>query len=193
MKEEIIQFWEGLYKEGKMPWDFGGVPFRLSSFIDSQESPKSVLIPGCGSAYEAKFLADKGFYVKAVDISKAAIERASEIIGDTNNVDLEVADFFDLKESEFDFIYERAFLCSFNPDLRASFVEHCSRLLSDKGRIFGFYFVDEERESGPPFPIEAKALKKLMSCLFDLVEDEVVEDGLDVFGGKERWQVWQKK
>lgn len=193
LKEEVIEFWENLYKEGKMPWDFGGVPSHVTKFAYGLEAPKKILIPGCGSAWEAGFLAEEGFDVRAIDISEEAIKRASQVLGKNDKIILEVVDFFELTDNEFDFIYERAFLCSFNPTLREAYVKKMSELLKRDGSVFGYFFVDEERESGPPFPIEEKRLFELMDREFILKEDESTLDGLDVFDGKERWQVWRKK
>lgn len=190
-KEEVISFWNTLYKDKKTPWDQGGVPERLNKFVQTTDKSLKVLIPGCGSAYEAKYLAELGYDVTAIDISCEAIERAKKIVG-VQPVVIENRDFFELEEAKFDLIYERAFLCSFDPILRTKFILQCQKLLNNDGCIFGFFFVSQERESGPPFPIAKENLELLMKDKFQLVEDEVNKNGLQVFDGNERWQVWKK-
>ena len=44
-------FWTARYAAGKTPWDFGGVPSALKSFLERSSVPGRVLIPGCGSGY----------------------------------------------------------------------------------------------------------------------------------------------
>ena len=191
-----VEFWDNLYKEGRLPWDCGGVPERLRHFIEHEISEeavagRSVLIPGCGSAYEAAYLASMGLKVTAIDVSEPAIERARSIVGDLP-VRFEVADFFELGQSDFDFVYERAFLCAIHPTFRERFPAVLRSLLKDEGKLFGFFFVDTERKSGPPYPITEVNLSTLMSGLFVQDADESTDDQLEVFEGKERWQVWSK-
>ncbi len=47
-------FWTSRYVAGKTPWDFGGVPAALKSFLTRSSAPGRVLIPGCGSGYEVQ-------------------------------------------------------------------------------------------------------------------------------------------
>ena len=42
------------YAAGKTPWDFGGVPSALKSFLERSSVRGRVLIPGCGSGYEVQ-------------------------------------------------------------------------------------------------------------------------------------------
>ena len=191
-----VEFWDNLYKEGRLPWDCGGVPERLRRFIELENGEgrvagKSVLIPGCGSAYEAAYLASRGMQVTAIDVSEPAIERARSIVGDLP-VRFEVSDFFELVQNDFDFVYERAFLCAIHPSFRDRFPAVLRSLLKDDGKLFGFFFVDTERKSGPPYPITEVNLSTLMTGLFQQEADESTEDQLAVFEGKERWQVWSK-
>lgn len=192
-KPRVVKFWDDLYREGKTPWDQGCVPERLKEHVSKLKTSKRILVPGCGSAYEAKYLSDAGFEVTAVDISIEAVEKAKETIG--NSVaKIELNDFFEMSEkNSFHYIYERAFLCSFNPSLREKYYAKCLELLKADGQIFGFFFIDREKEEGPPFPISMKNLASLMQEDFALIEDEAHEKGLPVFEGCEKWQIWQRK
>lgn len=191
-KDEVISFWDNLYKIEKTPWDQGGVPDLLKPFVEVTDKAQRVLVPGCGSAYEVGFLADAGFDVRAVDISEEAVARAKKIVGEGKSI-IEQADFFELADCQFDLIYERAFLCSFSPGLREDYLDKCAELLSEEGLIFGFFFVADERESGPPYPISRKNLDNLLGKRFELIEEKPNLKGLDVFAGNEKWQVWKKK
>lgn len=190
-----VDFWDGLYKAGTMPWDAGASPRRLTRFLEefSPEcaSRKSirVLVPGCGSAYEAAYLASQGYEVEAIDFSEEAIKRAKVLFKD-EKVSFEQADFFEFDGGPFDLIYERAFLCSFNPKLRQRFVRKLRSLLRPGGKVFGFFYIAPEKESGPPYPLLFESLRQLMEPQFTLEEDEVHQEQLKVFEGGERWQVW---
>src|ERR1051326_6993741 len=68
-----IEFWDRFYQEGRMPWDAGGVPQALKSFLVDPTLPGKVFVPGCGSGYEVRAFAEKGFDVVAIDISPTAV------------------------------------------------------------------------------------------------------------------------
>ncbi|MGD9682982.1 MAG: methyltransferase domain-containing protein [Candidatus Obscuribacterales bacterium] len=201
-REKITEFWNGLYGSGRMPWDLGGIPDRLSRFLDRASADsvfRRVLIPGCGSGYEAALFEKVGCQVTALDFSQEALARAREILTLENpgtEVSFVEGDFFEYRcERPFHLIYERAFLCSFSPGRRAEYARKCHELLSDRGVLCGFFYVDAEKESGPPYPIPEESLKELLRDRFELVEDEAVpascKDSLDVFDGCERFQVWR--
>ena len=109
-------FWTNRYIAGKTPWDFGGVPGGLKSFLARSSGPGRVLIPGCGSGYEVQAFHQAGYDVTAIDFSPAAVDRAKSVLG-VSAERIIVGDFFthDFTEGRFDFIYERTFLCSMPP------------------------------------------------------------------------------
>ena len=69
-------FWDARYRESFMPWDAGRTPSALARFLDGERAPLRVLIPGCGSAYEARDFAARGHDVLAIDFSPRALDRA---------------------------------------------------------------------------------------------------------------------
>src|SRR5207245_9263945 len=74
-------FWTGRYAAGKMPWDFGGVPTVLKSFLARSSASGKVLIPGCGSGYEVQAFHEAGYDVTAIDFSLAAVDQAKKVLG----------------------------------------------------------------------------------------------------------------
>src|SRR5512134_3162861 len=74
-------FWDARYREQFTPWDAGGVPAALTRFLDATPVPLRVLIPGCGSAYEAREMAERGHEVLAIDFSELALQRARAYLG----------------------------------------------------------------------------------------------------------------
>ncbi|MBI2312437.1 MAG: methyltransferase domain-containing protein [Betaproteobacteria bacterium] len=185
------EFWETRYLQNFMPWDAGFVPQALKRFAVAHP-PGRVLLPGCGSAYEARYLAEVGWDVTAIDFSPAAVEAAQRTLGRyADRVRLD--DFFHFAfDVPFDVVYERAFLCALPRKMWRAYAERVAEVLGPRGLLAGyFYYHDEQR--GPPFGTNEQELTELMEKSFERIANEFVTDSIDVFVGKERWQVWQRR
>lgn len=183
-------FWETRYRDHVTPWDAGQVPTPLREYAATLAPGSRILIPGCGSAHDAVWLAHAGFDVIAVDFSPAAVEVARQTLGEFAHV-VRVADFFDFDAgAHFDVIYERAFLCALPRKMWAGYAPRCAQLLAPGGRLAGFYFF-ADTPKGPPFGTSQAELDALLVPGFERIEDKPVEDSIEVFRGKERWQVWR--
>lgn len=185
------EFWEQRYRDNATGWDFGGIPADFRKHIDTLPSPSRVLIPGCGSAYEALHLAALGWDVVAIDFSEAALERAAGILGSWRSV-LKKADFFDL-EGPFNLVYERAFLGALPPSFRRAYSEQVTQIVPPRGQLFGYFLIGETPEQGPPYWITDADLCGLLAPDFERIVDITPDDTLNVFKGKERFQVWQRR
>ena len=186
------EFWESRYRDNVVPWDAGKVPAALQEYARNLAPGARVLIPGCGSAYEAAYLSDKGFDVLAIDFSPAAVEVAQKNLGRFGNI-VRLADFFAFDFGRpFDVIYERAFLCALPPRMCPQFAPRTAHLLRPGGELAGFFFF-QITERGPPFGTSPDALHALLDPGFELVEDKAVTDSIPVFQGAERWQVWRRR
>ena len=191
-RPEHPDFWCKRFGEGVTPWDAGKVPADFAAFVATQARPLHTLIPGCGSAWEARHLADGGWPVTALDFSPQAIERARSVLGDAA-VDLACADFFAWQPRHpLDLIYERAFLCALPRKLWADWAARVAELLPPGGLLAGYFFVCEQMK-GPPFGILPEQLDELLAPAFERREDKAVEDSIPVFAGRERWQVWRRR
>ena len=185
-------FWNDRYAAGRTPWDFGGVPAALKSFLTRSSSAGKVLLPGCGSGYEVRAFHEAGYDVTAIDFSPAAVEQAKKVLGALAGKVI-LGDFFthDFGSESFDLIYERTFLCSMPPPRWSDYANRIAALLSPGGRLVGFFFY-EEQESGPPYPLTDKRADQLFERHFRLVKSELVTDSLPLFRGMEKWQEWLK-
>jgi SAM-dependent methyltransferase len=191
-------FWNERFEARFTPWDQGGVPTALRNHIArSGRGGKRVLIPGCGSAYEAGWLDEIGFEVTAIDYAEAAIERARQVLPPAvaDRV-LRQADFFALQTERFDWIYERAFLPALPPDQWSRWAAHLPELLVPAGELLGLFFVDAElpqARRGPPFVTTRAELDALIGARFECLEDVHIPaaDSLPVFAGRERWMHWR--
>ena len=185
-------FWESRYRDNLIPWDAGKVPAALQEYARNLPPGARVLIPGCGSAYEAAFLSDKGFDVLAIDFSPAAVEAARKNLADFGAI-VRLADFFEFDYGKaYDVIYERAFLCALPPRMWPQFAPRTAHLLRPGGELAGFFFF-QTTARGPPFGTSPDALHALLDSGFELVEDKAVTDSIPVFQGAERWQVWRRR
>ncbi|MFC5459641.1 methyltransferase domain-containing protein [Massilia niabensis] len=185
-------FWDERFERGFTPWDLGGVPAALHDFVKASEGPRTVLIPGCGTAYELIYLNDAGWDALAIDFSPAAVSRARQLAGQWAPRVLE-ADFFAWEpQRPLDLIYERAFLCAMPPSLWPQLAARWAALLVPGGLLAGFFFFGESPK-GPPFGIARTALEALLSPHFELVDEAAVADSLPVFEGTERWMVWRRR
>lgn len=189
------QFWEQRYRTGVTPWDAGGVPSALAAWawLASHRQRMRVLIPGCGRGYEARYFAELGHEVVAIDFSDAAIEETlARLRGLTASVSK--ADFFTLADSGFDLIYERTFLCALPRRLWPQWAGRMAELVRPAGLIAGFFFFDDNPR-GPPFGASKEELDLLLGAHFARIEDRAVpcEESVAVLAGRERWQVWRRQ
>jgi SAM-dependent methyltransferase len=186
------EFWTVRYAAGKTPWDFGGVPSALKSFLERSSVPGRILIPGCGSGYEVQVFHAAGYDVSAIDFSPAAVDQAKRVLGVLAERII-LGDFFtyDFGERRFDLIYERTFLCSMSPSRWLEYVDRMADLLVPGGRLIGVFLYGQRPSSGPPFPL-TDADAKLFERHFQLVRSEAVTDSLPLFRDMERWQEWRK-
>ena len=191
-RPEHPDFWCKRFGEGVTPWDAGRVPALLQAFVERHPEPLNTLIPGCGTAYDAAFLAQHHWSVTALDFSPIAVSKAREVVGDAA-VDLLCADFFTFKPStEFQLIYERAFLCALPRKLWIDWAHRVAELLPHGGLLAGYFFICDQQK-GPPFGITREQLDALLGPNFDRHEDAPVVDSIHVFEGRERWQVWCRR
>lgn len=185
-------FWDERFEHRFMPWDQAGVPLAFQSFA-ARHGGAAVLIPGCGSAYEALWLAEQGNPVRAIDFSPAAVAAAQTQLGAQHAQLVEQADFFTY-EPPFTpaWIYERAFLCALPLARRTDYARRMAELLPQGALLAGFYFIGATPK-GPPFGIERDELDALLTPYFELIEDEAVNDSIAVFAGRERWLTWRRR
>ena len=185
-------FWDLRYQARFAPWDAGRVPAQLRAFVEAASRPRTVLVPGCGSAWDVRFLADSGWQVVGIDFSHEALAAARVIVGEHVNR-IRYGDFFaPIAEAPFEVVYERAFLCALPRRRWADWGRRMAELVEPGGVLAGFFYFDAG-DLGPPFPLQAPyELAELLEPAFERVDDAPVPDSIEVFKGKERWQVWRR-
>lgn len=197
-RPELPDFWDLRFRERTTPWETGAAPAALRAFAPLHEERSGnaaprVLIPGCGSAWDAAFLAQRGWAVTALDFSAAALDAARATLGADWRGTLLHADFFAFApDTAFDVIYERAFLCALPRALWPDYAPRMAQLLRPGGLLAGFFFLSDDLK-GPPFGIRPEQLEELLAPDFIRREDAPVDGSLPVFAGRERWQVWERR
>ena len=189
------EFWDERFEQRYTPWDQQGVPPAFAEFAASlAQCP--VLIPGCGSAYEAGWLAQQGWNVTAIDFSAAAVLAARTHlagVAGAETIALQEADFFVFDPSPPpQWIYERAFLCALPPARRADYARRMAELAAPGCLLAGLFFFGEAGKKGPPFAIEETELHALLSPYFECIDEHAVTGSLVVFAGRERWMTWRR-
>jgi SAM-dependent methyltransferase len=186
------EFWDLRYGAQFAPWDAGRVPAQLRGFSEAHEGPRKILVPGCGSARDVRFLAESGWDVLGIDFSPEALAAARVVLGPHAHR-TRLADFFaPMKEAPFAVVYERAFLCALPRRLWGDWGRRLAQLVQPGGVLAGFFYFDEG-ERGPPFPLHSREeLAALLGPSFERIEDALVTDSIPVFAGRERWQVWRR-
>ncbi len=194
-------FWDERFARGFTPWDRGGVPQDLIAFAESRGKPLTTLIPGCGTAYELAYLAQRGWDATAIDFAPEAVAAArtalASLPAQASLLPLaqrvQEADFFSYQPAQvLDFIYERAFLCALPRALWPQVAARWAELLPQGASLAGFFIYDDSPK-GPPFGTSPQELDALLTPFFERIEDKVVSDSVPVFAGKERWQHWRRR
>ncbi len=149
--EKETQYWDSRYKENDTPWDMHMISPPLQNYIDRlTDHNLSILIPGCGNAYEAAYLLEQGFRnITLIDISPTL---TSALQSKYKGLPIKIinGNFFDHHE-KYDLILEQTFFCAIDPSLRKAYVDTCYELLNDNGKIAGVFFNKKFAETEPPY------------------------------------------
>jgi SAM-dependent methyltransferase len=162
-------YWNSRFEGNDTPWDLGQISPPLSDYFDQIFNRNlSVLIPGCGNAWEAQYLLEKGFTnITLIDISSVATQRLREKFQRYHsNLSIITDDFFSLT-GQFDLIVEQTFFCALSPVLRTNYVQKMASLLSSSGKLAGVLF-NRQFEGGPPFGGLKDEYESLFSSYLDI-------------------------
>ncbi|HMP91746.1 MAG TPA: methyltransferase domain-containing protein [Phnomibacter sp.] len=144
------QYWSTRYQTGQTGWDIGMVSTPLAAYIDQLSNTNlHILIPGCGRAYEAWYLLQKGFKnITLLDISETLTRQLKNDFAATP-VQVLQGDFFE-HTGTYDLILEQTFFCALPPQLRPDYVQHIHKRLRKGGKLVGILF-NRYFDQSPPF------------------------------------------
>ena len=180
------EFWNNCYETGQTGWDIGYPSTPLKTYIDTiKDKDKSILIPGCGRAYEAEYLHLKGFRkVTIIDLSPLALGEFSKRLPNFPKSQLIEGDFFE-HQGQYDLILEQTFFCAIEPNLRKDYVEHTSDLLNKNGKIIGLLFAEEFGNDHPPFGGTKEEYLKLFSSHYEIEYMQIADNSIETRKGRE--------
>jgi thiopurine S-methyltransferase len=183
------EFWNERWLADETQWDIGYPSPAITAFADKiQDKSIRILIPGCGNAYEAEYLHDKGFTnVFVVDYAAEALRRFAARVPSFPKVHLLESDFFALQHGTFDLIIEQTFFCAIDPPLRTQYADKMKELLHKNGVLCGLLFTDTKGAAGPPFNGTPEEYQKLFGPRFTIRTLEPCTNSIKPREGRELW------
>jgi len=179
-------YWTSRYKSNQLGWDIGYPSPAITHFMDQVQDKKAkILIPGCGNAYEAAYLWEKGFRnIYILDFSAVPLQKFSNNHPDFPKSQLLNMNFFDLKDS-FDIVIEQTFFCALDPELRRGYAEKMHELLRPEGYLVGLLFSIPLFEDHPPFGGDKAEYEQLFSDYFKIEKMERAHNSIPERQGSE--------
>jgi SAM-dependent methyltransferase len=189
----VSGFWDDCYLNNETGWDMHHVSPPLKGYIDSLKNKDlKILIPGCGNAYEAEYLLEKGFKnITLVDFSAVVTSRLKEKYKD-KAIKIVNENFFD-HGGKYDLILEQTFFCALDPSLREKYAEKSCELLNDGGKLAGVLFNKKFASVEPPFTATDEEYKKLFKPFFTFSKFESCKNSIASRLGFELFIEFEKK
>jgi SAM-dependent methyltransferase len=186
--------WNSRYDTKETGWDIGFVSPPLKEYIDQiTDLNIKILIPGCGNAYEAEYLFNKGFKnIFIVDYSQIAISNLIKRIPDFPIFNAVCDDFFNIS-GQYDLILEQTFFCAIDPKLRNNYAKQISSLLKENGILVGLFFSVPMFSAHPPFGGSKQEYIECFSKLFSINTIEKCYNSIKSRNNKELFFIFNKK
>lgn len=188
-------FWTEKYLNKDMGWDIGYPSTPLKDYFDQlRDKDSKILIPGCGNAYEAKYLLELGFTnIHLLDISEYLVEQLKATFYPENKDRLSIhcEDFF-AHQGSYDLIVEQTFFCSLKPSYREFYAKKMHKMLKPKGRLVGVLFTFPLSEEGPPFGGSIEEYQALFTPYFNIVSIAPCENSITPRVGSECFIILEK-
>ncbi len=196
MEKESLgkDFWDGRHLSGDTGWDVGYPSPPLREYFDQlNDLSLRILIPGCGNAWEAEYLYNKGFKnISLLDISPEALKKFRERNPGFPVRQLFCTDFFRHK-GKYDLIAEQTFFCAIHPSLRKDYVLKMHSLLGKGGKLCGLLFDDRLNNDAPPFGGNRDEYISLFSPCFRIKTIERAYNSIQPRAGRELFFIFEKK
>ncbi len=176
----------------KIPWNIETPPDILQNIVKTEKiKPCKVIELGCGTGNYVIYLSSKGFDASGVDISKTAIEIATNSASkkgiNCNFISSDVlGDMTEVQET-FDFAYDWELLHHIFPQDREKYINNVHRLLNPEGMYLSVCFSEKSPQFGGvgkyrKTPIDTvlyfsseREIVSLVEPLFEIEKLETVE------------------
>jgi SAM-dependent methyltransferase len=187
------QYWDAQYQANQTGWDLGCCSPAIQSLVATIPNKEAaILIPGCGSSYEAKYLVTNGFTnITLLDIAPTLVQKLQVEFQDIPQVQVVLADFF-AHQVQYDYIIEQTFFCALPHHLREQYVAKMHQLLKPQGHLMGLLF-NTRFEVSPPFGGSLSEYETLFSPAFAIQQLETTSLSVPKRMGIELAFIFQKK
>lgn len=158
---------------------------RYFSLLNGKPGDR-VFVPLCGKSIDMLWLANQGYEVIGVELSRKACEDFFEenriavnrvkkdkfLVFQSEKITLLAGDFFQLDRfmlGDVSAIYDRAALIALSKDIRPTYVEHMFGLVSSNTPILLITtFYNQAQMNGPPFSVGEEEVALLFSRGYDI-------------------------
>jgi len=141
-------------------------------------------------------LARHDFQVTAVDFAPQAVAAMHRLADPDAPIVIMRADLFDLPplfNRLFDYVLEYVCYCAIDPSRRGAYADVVRDLLRPGGRYVALAFPVEERDGGPPFPVDPDEMIALFQARgFTLESREEPADSVPSRSGREELLILRK-
>lgn len=186
-------YWTSRYEAGLTQWDAGDITTPLKVYFDQLGNKQlKILIPGCGNAYEARYLWYQGFEnVYVADLSKLPLDNLKKHIPAFPDDQLLHVDFFEINQ-QFDLIVEQTFFCALHPSERQRYAEKSLELLKPGGKLMGVLFDDPLFSDHPPYGGNKETYLPYFDPLFSIKAFERCYNSIKPREGRELFFLLEK-
>lgn len=179
-------YWENRWQNADTSWDIGFASPAIVKYMETfSNKDATILIAGCGNAYEAEFLLNKGFTnITLIDIAPNAVKILTKKFNQNKEINVLCGDFFS-HQGKYDLMIEQTFFCAINPNLRPEYVSKSHELLSENGKIMGLMFNTHFIHDGPPFGGSVNEYEALFQDFFTIEKMEICYNSIPPRQGRE--------
>lgn len=165
-------FWDLRWLNKQTGWDLGAPAPAIVKFFQDHPLPLNtrILIPGCGNAWEAEALAERGYLnITLCDISPTLCDILQDRFAHYPGIHILCADFFNLTGT-FDLVIEQTFFCALQPEWRSKYAKQMATILKPGALLAGLWFSVEFPFDGPPFGGNPTEYIQLLETDFHIIE-----------------------
>jgi len=177
------KFWHERWKKSEIGFHLHEVNPLLIQYWSALQATvdDTVFVPLCGKSKDLIWLAERVKQVIGVELSQTAVD---DFFSDNNlkpiitqgesfieyryaNITVLCGDFFQLTQADVincSFVYDRASLIAFPPEMRLAYIEELADLLTEENRRLLITIEYPQNEmNGPPFSVPVYAVERLLS------------------------------
>ncbi len=198
------QHWLDRWRDNRIAFHESTVNRYLETYLPAFDLPPGavVFVPLCGKAHDLRFIADRGFEVIGIELSRLAIEAFfAENELDYERIDTDrfaiyrapgitllEGDFFDLRNDDLGacaLVYDRASLIALDVEQRAAYCEHMLSIIPAVSNILLITFeYDTAEMQGPPYGVPEEEMRRHYGDAFEIT----LLERNDILDERPRWR-----